>query len=271
MKYRLLALCGASLLISSCAIDDDISGFTNEDLLVNVLDNDINPTTLTAQLIDTDGLNGVTLAADGTLNIPAGNEAGAYNLIYAACRARGRRNFCAPGNVNVILEQNEPDLILASIEMKPADIGSFPLIDLAIPADSIIISGQGDLDLETPEYLIVDGQLFIASPSDIGEARTFTLTLEGQNGQLSEIAISIITTRPDQIFTSGESPGEIDETFIEQNVALNISGLGPSNVLGGQDLAFSADTDKAISPTDSRITIIDDNFNVTDISSSFCF
>lgn len=49
MKLRLLALSCAAAVLTSCAVDDTLSGDTDTDITTNVLANDFRPSSLTAK------------------------------------------------------------------------------------------------------------------------------------------------------------------------------------------------------------------------------
>ena len=107
MKKRLIAIFGLALILASCAVDDTVVGSTSENTIINVLENDFQPHLLIANLVDDGGLSGVTLLPDGTLTIPAGNEAGMYILTYEACSIQ-RQNKCDSANVSLTIEGAEP-------------------------------------------------------------------------------------------------------------------------------------------------------------------
>ncbi|MFC3974743.1 choice-of-anchor L domain-containing protein, partial [Maribacter confluentis] len=78
----------------------DAGDVTTNDLLngVSVDDNDINIT-----ITDIDGLTGVTIAADGTITVPAGTAARTYNVEYSICEKLNTSN-CNTAIATIVVE-----------------------------------------------------------------------------------------------------------------------------------------------------------------------
>ncbi|WP_405379751.1 gliding motility-associated C-terminal domain-containing protein [Maribacter sp. LLG6340-A2] len=95
----------------------DAGDVTTNDTLngVAVDDNDINIT-----VVDADGLTGVTIAADGTLTVPAGTPAGSYDVVYSICEKLNPTN-CDSAIVTVVVDAAP---IIANDDNTPADLVS---------------------------------------------------------------------------------------------------------------------------------------------------
>lgn len=244
MKKHIIALVGASIFLGSCAADDTAVGIEGEDITLNVLENDYKPEQLTAKLIDTGGLTGVTLNPNGNLFIPSINTAGEYTISYNACSKR-KAKACSLGRVSVLIEPNEvhePVSIIAGddfFKLIPDDqtflnVLSNDTIDsmAVVPgAYTIALEDTGGLDSVS---LSNEGILSIPLDADEGEyVLTYAVcdVLDSNNCDSATVSVSLVSEafrNDDSLSVSSNLASGYPETTFELAV-LTTSTLNLEN------------------------------------------
>jgi len=211
----------------------DVTVSGNDTLnLVDVVDTDMTISVISD--VDTN-LSGVTLASNGALSVPAGTEAGTYNVKYEICENLNPTN-CDEANATVVVVTNPT---VGKEDNVTAQSGSSVVIDVLSNDNDI----DGDIDPTTVRLIDTDGN----SVSILVVPNEGTWEVNATTGA--------VTFTPEEGFTGDPTPVK----YIVEDTTGNISTPVLINVDYPQSAPVAKDDNKIVTTVEAVIVDVLNN------------